>query len=63
LIVSPNGVYPEWLPLLALNRVCSLVVNAPSKKVMKGNLLRLLLSDIPRILKEDEAFFRNICGE
>lgn len=30
---------------------------------MKGNLLRLLFSDIPRILKEDEAFFRNICGE
>ncbi len=30
---------------------------------MKGNLLRLLFSDIPRILMEEEAFFRNICGE
>lgn len=31
---------------------------------MKGNLLRLLLfSDILRILNEDEAFFRNICGK
>lgn len=45
------------------SQLCSLVVNEPSTKVVKENLIQLLLSDILRILKEDEAFFRNICGK